>query len=128
MKQQLHQPPLSQADHGTTRDNEVVQHPHVHQRQRRLGRLRQRLVRPGRLRVTAWMVVTEQDGSRPAGQGLDHHLTGINRGLRQGATKHLQRLNDPPIRPATATKEVILKMAIRIGEAAKFGLLGIRRE
>jgi len=76
----------------------VIEHPHVHQRQRRLQRLRQELVGSARLDRTRGVVVRQYDSGRIAGQrGLDH-LARIHRGLRHRAAEHLLQLDDPVLR------------------------------
>ena len=88
------------AAHVGTGDHQMIQHPHVRQRQlqRQLQRLRQVLVGAARLDRTRGVVVRQYDSGGVAGQrGLDH-LAGTHRGLRHRATEHLLQLDDAMLR------------------------------
>lgn len=52
------QPALRKAQHVVARDNQVVQHPHVHQRERSFQHLRQVVIGPRRLGNARRMVCT----------------------------------------------------------------------
>ena len=85
------------ADIGA-RHYQVIEHPHVHQRQRRLQRLRQELVGPARLDRTRGVVVRQDDSRSIDRQSLFDHLAGVHRGLRHRAAEHLLQLDDPVLR------------------------------
>jgi hypothetical protein len=72
----------------------VIEHPHVHQCQRRLQRLRQELVGTARLGRTRGMVVRQDHRRGIHCQRFLDHLARIHRGLRDRAAEHLLQRDD----------------------------------
>ena len=79
-------------------DDEVVEDAHVHQRQRRLQRLRQELVGTARFGRPARMVVRQCYRGGVLLQRALHDLARVDRGLRQRAAEHLDRAEQPVLR------------------------------
>ncbi len=97
--------PLGQRHHLALADDQVVEHPHVDQRQRALERLRQELVGARGLRDAGRVVVREDHGRRVQRQRALDHLARVDAGLRQRAVEHLlQRASAGAGRRGTAPR------------------------
>jgi hypothetical protein len=76
-------------------DDEVIEHPHVHECQRLLQAPRDELIRLARLEDTRWMVVGEDQCRGVVQQGLAQHLARVNAGAVDRAAEQLFEGNQP---------------------------------
>ena len=94
----LNQAPLGKGADIRACHHQVIEHPHVDQRQRRLQRLRQELVGSARIDRTRGVVVRQDDSRSIDRQSFLDHLARVDRGLRHRAAEHLLQRNDPVLR------------------------------
>ena len=80
------------------RDDDVVQHAHVHQRQRRLQRLRQCFVRARGLHGPAGMVMGQHHCGGVVVQGLEDDFARVHAGLSQRAAEEFFQRDQPVLR------------------------------
>ena len=76
-------------------DDEVIEHPDIHERQRFLQASRDELVRLAGLEHAGGVVVSEDQGCRVVQQGLPQDLAGVNARAIDGAAEELLEGNEP---------------------------------
>jgi len=76
-------------------DDEVIEHPHVHQCQRLLEAPGDELVRLARLENSRWMVMRENERRGIVRQSLAQHLPGMHPGTVDRAAEQLLEGDEP---------------------------------
>ena len=105
-------------------DDEVIEHPNVHQRQRIPKPSGDRLVRVTRLGNTRRVVVEKDDRGRVDLEGTLHHDAGMYRRAIDGALEHLRHLDDAvPVVEEQRTEHLVLAID-ELQAKERPGLLG----
>ena len=87
----LNHPPFGERQTPRPRHDEMIQHTHIHQRQRLFQRIGEQAVGLARLGHAGGMIVREDGCCCIVMQGALHHLARVHAGLRERAVKQLFR-------------------------------------